>query len=159
MTINLTLTPLSSRRKISRLTLFHKLYHQSILRDELIGQPQYPSPRIDHRYQVSLGSRHNKSFSVLICLVRPLTRTTFPKKLYSCMMTNNLEQLQLTLYNLMCKIFYAIYRTAPVYITCIAYDHLFSILRSTSQNCIIRSLGNLFLGSLCFCSCIFVCLL
>lgn len=62
MKTNLSLNLLSSRRKISRLVLFHKLYHHSTLRNDFIFQPQYVSPRIDHRYKVGLESCHTKTF-------------------------------------------------------------------------------------------------
>lgn len=62
MKTNLSLNLLSSHRKISRLVLFHKLYHHSTLRNDFIFQPQYVSPRIDHRYKVGLESCHTKTF-------------------------------------------------------------------------------------------------
>lgn len=51
---NLSLPTLSLRRKVSRLSTFHKLYHHPILRDELILQPQYFSNRVDHRHKVGI---------------------------------------------------------------------------------------------------------
>lgn len=39
MKTNLSLSSLSSRRKIARLVLFHKLYHHSTLRNDFIFQP------------------------------------------------------------------------------------------------------------------------
>lgn len=60
MKTNLSLT-LSSRRKLSRLATFHKLYHHPILRDELIQQPQYLSHRIDHPHKVGIISYHTNT--------------------------------------------------------------------------------------------------
>lgn len=59
---NLSLTSLSSRRKVTRLVLFHKIFHHPTLRNELISQPQYISPRTDHRHKVGLQTCHTKSF-------------------------------------------------------------------------------------------------
>lgn len=58
MKTNLSLPTLSSRRKVSRLATFHKLYHHHILRGELIPQPQYFSNRIDHRHKVGIITYH-----------------------------------------------------------------------------------------------------
>lgn len=62
MKSNIGLPSLSSRRKISRLTLFHKLYYHGALRDELIPRPLYLSSRIDHRHKVGFHTSNTKSF-------------------------------------------------------------------------------------------------
>lgn len=56
------LPSLSSRRKVSRLTLFHKLYHHVSLRNELIPRPVYFSSRIDHRHKVGFHPSNTKAF-------------------------------------------------------------------------------------------------
>ena len=53
----LNLPDLSLRRKLSRLKLFHKIYHyNSYLKDALFHPPSFISPRTDHRYKVGLPS-------------------------------------------------------------------------------------------------------
>lgn len=57
MKSTLNLPDLSLRRKLSRLNLFHKIYHyNSSLKDALIHPPRFISPRIDHRFKVGLPS-------------------------------------------------------------------------------------------------------
>lgn len=62
MKSTLNLPSLASRRKIFRLSLFHKIFHHPILRDELILPPQYTSPRLDHVYKVAVPSCRTNSF-------------------------------------------------------------------------------------------------
>lgn len=53
----LALPTLASRRKISRLSLFHKLYYDlPCLRGELLPPPTYVSSRIDHQHKIGLSS-------------------------------------------------------------------------------------------------------
>lgn len=54
MKSDLALSSLSTRRQISRLTIFHKLYHHPVLRDELIPRPHYQSRRVDHECKVGI---------------------------------------------------------------------------------------------------------
>lgn len=46
------LDTLALRRKISRLSLFHKLYHHPSLHDDFFQSPQVIFPRRDHPYKV-----------------------------------------------------------------------------------------------------------
>lgn len=62
MKTSLALPSLASRRKVSRLTLFHKLYHHSFLHDQLLLRPQYISRRIDHHHKVGIPSCNTKTF-------------------------------------------------------------------------------------------------
>lgn len=48
----LSLPFLSLRRKYFRLCLFHKVFHHSSLRTEVITPPTYRSSRIDHKHKV-----------------------------------------------------------------------------------------------------------
>lgn len=63
MKSSLGLPSLSSRRKILRLCLFHKLFYHSQLRNELILPPRYISARINHVHKVGLPSCRTNSFS------------------------------------------------------------------------------------------------
>lgn len=63
MKTTLSLPLLAHRRQISRLCLFHKMYHgNSILKDRLLTNPSYMSARVDHRYKVGIPSCHTKCF-------------------------------------------------------------------------------------------------
>lgn len=59
---NLGLPLLSSRRKIARLCLFHKVFFHSTLRDCLITSPPYVSSRLDHTRKVGVISCITKAF-------------------------------------------------------------------------------------------------
>lgn len=51
----LNLPPLSLRRKLSRLNLFHKIYHFNLeLKNELLSNSAYISSRIDHPFKVNI---------------------------------------------------------------------------------------------------------
>lgn len=51
----LNLTDLSFRRKCSRLSLFHKIYHYNpSLKESLLSSPSYISPRFDHCFKVGV---------------------------------------------------------------------------------------------------------
>lgn len=63
MKSSLNLPSLSSRRKMFRLHLFHKLFHHTSLRDGLILPPSYISPRLDHSHKVGLPSCRTRAFS------------------------------------------------------------------------------------------------
>lgn len=57
----LNLSNLASRRKVSRLCLFHKIfYHCPNLRDEIISLPSFISPRLDHSHKVGVPSFQTK---------------------------------------------------------------------------------------------------
>lgn len=62
MKSNLKLPSLASRRTMLRLTLFHKLYHHSYLRDLLILSPHYVSHRLNHAHKVGIPSSKTESF-------------------------------------------------------------------------------------------------
>lgn len=68
MKSNLNLTDLFVRRKVSRLCLFHKIYHaNSTLRELLLFPPTYHSTRSDHQFKVGVpSSRTNCHFSSFI---------------------------------------------------------------------------------------------
>lgn len=64
MKITLSLPDLIVRRLISRLCLFHKIYHLNpSLRNKLLTPPDYISPRVDHPYKVNIPSCHTNVFS------------------------------------------------------------------------------------------------
>lgn len=55
MKSNLSLPELSTRRKVARLSLFHKIYFTNdTLRNNLIIPPLYVSPRLDHQHKVGI---------------------------------------------------------------------------------------------------------
>lgn len=62
MKTSLALPSLTSRRKVSRLTLLHKVYHHSSLHDQLLLRPQHISRRIDHHHKVGIPSCNTKTF-------------------------------------------------------------------------------------------------
>lgn len=62
MKSNLAFQPLSVRRQISRLTLFHKLYYHPVLHDQFIATPHYRSHRIDHNHKVGIDICNTKHF-------------------------------------------------------------------------------------------------
>lgn len=62
MKSNLDLPSLTSRRKISRLCLFHKLFLHPSLRAEHILPPQYISSRLDHVHKVGIPSCRTNAF-------------------------------------------------------------------------------------------------
>lgn len=62
MKSDLSLPSLSLRRKVSRIALFHKMYHHPDLRDRLIPQPSYVSHRTDHRHKVGFASCNTEYF-------------------------------------------------------------------------------------------------
>lgn len=68
MKSNLNLPDLSLRRKLSRLCLFHKVYHfNSLLSDSLFLPPSYISSRSDHQFKVGVpSSRTNLHFHSFI---------------------------------------------------------------------------------------------
>lgn len=68
MKTNLGLPDLSLRRKISRLCLFHKIYHyNSNISNSLFLPPSYISSRSDHQYKVGVpNSRTNLHFHSFI---------------------------------------------------------------------------------------------
>lgn len=59
---NLSLIPLAHRRKIARLSLFHKIFYHPTLHNDLILLPLYISNRVDHRNKVGIASCHTRSF-------------------------------------------------------------------------------------------------
>lgn len=63
MKSSLNLPSLSSRRKMLRLHLFHKLFHHPSLRDDLISPPRYISSRLDHSHKVGLPFCRTNTFS------------------------------------------------------------------------------------------------
>lgn len=65
---SLNLLDLSVRRKISRLCLFHKIYHaNSTLKDSMLFPPTYHSTRNDHQFKVGVpSSRTNYYFNSFI---------------------------------------------------------------------------------------------
>lgn len=63
MKSSLSLPLLSQRRKMFRLCLFHKIYHNNpILKERLLTTPHYVSARIDHRHKVAIPSCRTKHF-------------------------------------------------------------------------------------------------
>lgn len=62
MKTNLELPPLALRRKIARLSLFHRIYHHPLLRHQLLSAPHYISSRIDHQQKVGIPSCRSSSF-------------------------------------------------------------------------------------------------
>lgn len=62
MKSNLQLASLASRRKHLRLSLFHKIYHHPVLRNELLSAPHYISSRLDHQHKVGIPSCRSDSF-------------------------------------------------------------------------------------------------
>lgn len=63
MKATLSLPLLEHRRQISRLCLFHKIYHSNfILKGRLLSNPSYMSTRVDHRFKVGVPSCHTKCF-------------------------------------------------------------------------------------------------
>lgn len=63
MKSNLGLPLLTTRRKIARLCLFHKIFYHDSLHDILITPPSYVSLRLDHSHKVGLISCHANAFS------------------------------------------------------------------------------------------------
>lgn len=63
MKTNLSLPSLAARRKVSRLSLFHKIFHHTTLHDVFIHIPHYVSRRIDHSYKVHVPSCSTNTFS------------------------------------------------------------------------------------------------
>lgn len=57
------LEPLSHRRQVARLSLFHKLYHHSILSDDFFQPPAVFFPRRDHQYKVKRAICHTHRFA------------------------------------------------------------------------------------------------
>lgn len=75
MKTSLALPSLASRRKVSRLTLFHKIYHHPILHAQLLLRPQHISHRIDHHHKVGIPSCNTKTFnSFLLCTLKEWTK-------------------------------------------------------------------------------------
>lgn len=68
MKSTLNLVDLSVRRKISRLCLFHKIYHGNLtLKDSMLFPPTYHSTRNDHQFKVGVpSSRTNYYFNSFI---------------------------------------------------------------------------------------------
>lgn len=63
MKATLSLPNLSLRRQISRLCLFHKVYHSNpILKSRLIDRPNYISQRHDHQHKVGIPQCHTNTF-------------------------------------------------------------------------------------------------
>ncbi|KAM7303245.1 reverse transcriptase family protein [Ixodes scapularis] len=63
MKASLSLPPLSTRRTISRLCLFHKIYYaNSLLKEQLISAPIYVSSRLDHCCKVGIPTSISNSF-------------------------------------------------------------------------------------------------
>lgn len=63
MKLNLGLPLLTTRRKIARLCLFHKIFYHDTLHDFLITPPSYVSSRLDHSHKVGQISCHTTTFS------------------------------------------------------------------------------------------------
>lgn len=60
MKLTLNLPHLSLRRKLARLSVFHKIYHSNQhLKTELLSNPSYVSSRIDHRHKVHVPHCHS----------------------------------------------------------------------------------------------------
>lgn len=53
---------LCSRRKVSRLVLFYKIYHNPQLKQDLLSKPHYMSYRCDHPHKVHIPFSHTKFF-------------------------------------------------------------------------------------------------
>lgn len=63
MKLTLHLPNLSLRRKLSRLSLFHKIYHHNQhLSEELFSEPSYVSHRNDHHHKVNVPFSRTKLF-------------------------------------------------------------------------------------------------
>lgn len=63
MKSNLNLVPLTFRRKLARLCLFHKIFHHDVLRDQLLLPPSYLSSRLDHPHKVGTITCNTNTFS------------------------------------------------------------------------------------------------
>lgn len=63
MKSHLGLESLATRRKISRLSFFHKLYHHPTLHPEFMSRPYYLSHRIDHQHKVRICACNTTCFS------------------------------------------------------------------------------------------------
>lgn len=63
MKSTLNLQSLAVRRKISRLSLFHKIFYHQHLHEELILPPLYVSSRLDHAHKVGIASTRTTAFS------------------------------------------------------------------------------------------------
>lgn len=63
MKTSLSLPNLSIRTKVSRLCLFHEIYHHnSSLKQRLLTQPHYLSARNDHRFKVGIPSCRTNAY-------------------------------------------------------------------------------------------------
>lgn len=62
MKTNLNLPSLTSRRKIARLCLFHKIFSHSTLHHALLPPPSYVSSRLDHLHKVGIPTCNTKAF-------------------------------------------------------------------------------------------------
>lgn len=60
---DLSLPSLASRRKVSRLCVFHKLYHHPSLHNEFMIRPHHISQRLDHPFKVGIPSCRTNFFS------------------------------------------------------------------------------------------------
>ena len=60
---SLGLPTLINRRRIFRLTLFHKIYHKKpLMRSELLTPPTYVSSRVDHQYKVGIPNYKTNTY-------------------------------------------------------------------------------------------------
>lgn len=63
MKSSLNLQSLAVLRKISRLSLFHKIFHHQRLQEEVILPPLYVSSRLDYAHKVGIASTRTNAFS------------------------------------------------------------------------------------------------
>lgn len=88
----LHLPPLSRRRKLSRLCLFHKIYyHNSYLHSIFIKPPPYVSSRIDHRQKVNIPHSNTVGFSHSFLPKTTRDWNNLPGSLTSITNTNNFK--------------------------------------------------------------------
>lgn len=63
MKASLNLPDLVTRRKIKRLCLFHKIFYNPTLSNNLISPPNYVSSRCDHVHKVAIPMSHTRSYA------------------------------------------------------------------------------------------------
>uniref|UniRef100_A0A0K8RCU2 Putative endonuclease/reverse transcript n=1 Tax=Ixodes ricinus TaxID=34613 RepID=A0A0K8RCU2_IXORI len=63
MKANLSLSQLSVRRRVARLSLFHKIYYTNVtLQERLFELPFYVSSRVDHQQKVGIRYSNCNAF-------------------------------------------------------------------------------------------------
>lgn len=83
---------LSTRRKLSRLCLFHKIYyHNAYLRSIFVQPPPYISSRIDHRQKVNIPRCNTVRFSYSFLPQTSKDWNNLPASLTSIIDTNNFK--------------------------------------------------------------------